>query len=133
MAGSDPTLPSIDIQHWERILNGTAIRIMHSVNNGQYGGETIIFWDKEQASLAYYYFTTAGFYTFGTITVENGRYIAVEMVKGNEQGITGVRSTSELREDGSMLVTSEYFKDGTWVEGHKITYFQAQDEKVIFK
>jgi len=133
MAGSDPGNPSIDIQHWERILNGTAIRIMHSINQGQYGGETIIFWDKESESLTYYYFTTGGFYTSGSITVENGNYIALEKVKGNEQGITEVKSSSQLQEDGSLLVSSEYFKNGDWVEGHKIVYRQAPEEKVIFK
>jgi len=30
-----------DVSHWERALNGQGIRILHSVNDGEYGGETI--------------------------------------------------------------------------------------------
>ena len=30
--------PTFDVQNWERILNGTSIRIMHSLNDGEYGG-----------------------------------------------------------------------------------------------
>ena len=30
--------PLVDIIHFERILNGEAIRITHSVNHGEYGG-----------------------------------------------------------------------------------------------
>ena len=29
---------SIDVAQWRRALNGTAINIVHSVNNGEYGG-----------------------------------------------------------------------------------------------
>lgn len=32
---STPEKPVYDVQHWELILNGQAIRIMHSVNDGQ--------------------------------------------------------------------------------------------------
>ena len=133
MQESDPDNVSIDIQHWERILNGTALRITHSINDGIYGGETIIFWNKELESLAYYYFTTAGFFTKGTMLIEGKAYIATESVTGNEQGITEVISISEILDDGSMRVTSEFFKNGEWVDGHIINYNEAPDEKVIFK
>jgi hypothetical protein len=35
-----------DVSKWERALNGTAIRTLHSINEGMYGGESLIFWDK---------------------------------------------------------------------------------------
>lgn len=38
--------PTYDIQNWERILNGTHIRIMHSLNDGEYGGETKRYYNK---------------------------------------------------------------------------------------
>jgi hypothetical protein len=44
---SKPDKPTIDVAHWERALNGKAVRVVHSVNNGSYGGESIIRWDKE--------------------------------------------------------------------------------------
>ena len=34
--------PLIDVIYFERILNGNAISISHSVNNGAYGGKSII-------------------------------------------------------------------------------------------
>ena len=34
-ANSTPENPKQDISRWERALNGTAIRILHSVNNGE--------------------------------------------------------------------------------------------------
>ena len=41
-ADSIPANLTYDIQHWERALNGNAIKITHSVNNGEYGGESMI-------------------------------------------------------------------------------------------
>ena len=69
-AGSTPEKPVYDIARWERALNGQAIRITHSLNKGQYGGESIVMWDPKKKSLASWYFTTAGFFTQATITIE---------------------------------------------------------------
>jgi len=124
---------SVDVQRWERILNGTSIRIMHSVDEGAYGGETILYWDKQEQRIAYYYFTTAGFITHGYMLVEEGKYIAFEKVDGNEQGISEVKSITVLNEDGSLTATSEYFKNGEWVEGHKIEYSLDMNAEFKFK
>ncbi|MCH8013104.1 MAG: hypothetical protein IIA61_14375 [Candidatus Marinimicrobia bacterium] len=67
--GSTPEKPIYDISRWERALNGNAIRIIHSVNNGQYGGESIVMWDAKKRSLVFWYFTTDGFYTQGTMMI----------------------------------------------------------------
>ena len=40
--------PVFDISRWERILNGMAIKITHSVNDGEYGGVSIITWDAKK-------------------------------------------------------------------------------------
>jgi len=125
--------PIIDVARWERALNGQAIRALHSINNGEYGGESIIFWDNEKKSLAYYYFTTAGFFTNGTMTVENGKYISHEYVKGNQGGITEVKGTGEVTADGKMITTSQYLKDGKWVDGHAATYVEDATAQVVFK
>lgn len=124
---------SIDVQVWERILNGTSIRIMHSVDDGAYGGETILYWDKKEERIAYYYFTTAGFITHGYMLVEERKYTAFEKVEGNEQGITEVKSISVINEDGSLTATSEYFKNGEWVEGHKIEYTLDMKAELKFR
>ncbi|HTG43029.1 MAG TPA: hypothetical protein VK633_00735, partial [Verrucomicrobiae bacterium] len=35
---SKPEKPTIDVAHWERALNGKAVRVLHSINDGYYGG-----------------------------------------------------------------------------------------------
>ena len=64
---STPEKPLFDVARWERALNGKAVRVLHSVNDGIYGGETIITWDAAKKSLVYWYFTTAGFRTEGAM------------------------------------------------------------------
>jgi hypothetical protein len=130
---STPEKPIFDIAKWERALNGTAVRVLHSVNNGEYGGESIIFYDKEKGSLVYYYFTTAGFYTTGTVKFENNAMVSHEVVKGNEDGITEVKSISKITPDGKLEATSKYFKKGEWIDGHQIIYVESPDSEVIFK
>ena len=81
-----------DVQYWERILNGHGIKMTHSVNDGEYGGESIIMWDIKSESLQSWYFTTEGFYTEATITFEDKKIISIEEVIGNQNGITKVKS-----------------------------------------
>lgn len=132
---SQPGQPEmVDISRWERALNGTAIKISHSVNQGEYGGETILFYDKKQQSLAYYYFTTAGFYTHGTMSIDPKTQVltAEETVENNANGITKVRSTSRLSAT-TLTTSSEYLQQGKWVAGHSAVYQQAPDAQVVFK
>ncbi len=132
-ANSTPGKPVIDISRWERALNGQAIRILHSVNNGEYGGETILFWDKNKGSLVFYYFTTAGFYTTGTAKFEDGKFISHEAVIGNQDGITEVKAIGEITADGKLRSKSEYLKNGEWTPGHEILYVEDTNAQVIFK
>jgi hypothetical protein len=125
--------PMHDVAHWEQVLNGQAVRILHSVNDGIYGGETIIYWDKQKETVVYYYFTTAGFYTNGTMKNETDKIICHEYVTGNQNGISEVRSTTRLLSDGKMDVTAEFLKNGTWISGHRIIYKEDDSVKVIFK
>src|SRR5215470_1937995 len=50
---STPENPLFDVSRWERALNGKAVRVLHSVNDGIYGGETLITWDANKKTLAY--------------------------------------------------------------------------------
>jgi hypothetical protein len=34
---SKPAKSTVDVQKWERALNGQAIRLLHSINDGAYG------------------------------------------------------------------------------------------------
>ncbi|EGM78063.1 hypothetical protein Rhein_1480 [Rheinheimera sp. A13L] len=125
----------IDRSSWTRALNGQAIKTVHSINDGDYGGESMIFWDQKQQKIAYYYFTTAGFYTHGTMTynVATKSIEALEKVENNKQGITQVRSSSVLDEQGTLKVSSEYLKDGNWVKGHSATYKRVPQTQVKFR
>lgn len=132
-ANSTPEKPIFDVSRWERALNGQAVRILHSVNNGEYGGETIIFWDKQKAGLMFYYFTTAGFFTTGSITFEDGKMISHEYVTGNQNGITEVKAIGEITTGGKLHSKSQYLQNGKWVDGHKVTYVEDHTAQVVFK
>src|SRR2546430_16124359 len=79
-ANSKPEKPTIDVMRWERALNGKAVRVLHSVNDGVYGGETIIRWDENKQAVTYHYFTTAGFMTAGTMSFKDGKVVTHELV-----------------------------------------------------
>ena len=121
--------PMFDVARWDVILKGKAIRSTHSVNDGIYGGETIIMWDPEKKTLAAFYFTTAGFFTESTFELKDGKLLSREKVRGNQQGITEVEAVSEVTE-GKLHVKSRYLKNGQWSDGHEITYAEAPDAKV---
>ena len=125
--------PVFDISRWERILNGMAIKITHSVNDGEYGGESIITWDAEKNSLVSSYFTTAGFTTNAMMHFEDGKLISLEDVTGNENGITKVKAIIEFLENGDLQNSSKYLMNDEWVDGHTIYYKEEPQAKIIFK
>jgi len=133
MGNSTPENPVFDVQHTELALKGQAVRIRHSINDGVYGGETLVVWDKEQGSLVYFYFTTAGFYTTGTMSHTDGVFTSIEHVKGNEGGVTQVKARSWIREDGGLESSSEYLKNGEWVAGHAAVYYEDPEAEVILR
>jgi hypothetical protein len=122
-----------DVSHWERALNGKAVRITHSLNDGAYGGEVIVRWDEEKQAVCYHYFTTDTFWTEGTMTFQDGRIASHEMVKGKAEGITEVRATIEMHPDGTYLQKSEYLKDGKWSPGREALYHPDPTAHIIFK
>ena len=130
---SKPEKPTVDVQRWERALNGRAVRLLHSINDGAYGGETLFVWDEKKQSVVYYYFTTAGFMTIGTMNFKEGKFISLEQVTGAAGGITEVRATSELQADGTFHVKAEHLKNGEWSPGHEVSYKQDPGAKVLFK
>lgn len=132
-ANSTPEKPVFDVSHWERALNGRAVRILHSVNDGEYGGETLVMWNEKEKRITFWYFTTAGFVTQGHFEINGEEWASVEKVTGNKNGITEVKATSILKKDGSLHVISKYLKDNEWVPGHEIHYLPAPDAKVNFR
>lgn len=115
----------IDVSIWERALNGKALRTLHSINDGAYGGESLIFWDKGKKKLVFYYFTTADFMTSGEIEVlSDNSFAAYEDVSGESamsKGITKVRSISTMSKE-KLTVETSYLKNGEWTEAQKRIY-----------
>ena len=130
---STPEKPQVDVSRWERALNGKAVRVLHSINDGVYGGESIIFWDEKKKSLVFYYFTTAGFHTTGSMTLKEGKFTSHQVVTGSAEGVTEVMATTELRADGTMHSKSEYLKEGKWVPGHEVNYKEDPKAEVVFR
>ncbi len=130
---STPERPIVDIKRWERALNGKAVRVLHSVNGGAYGGETIFMWNEAKKTVEYHYFTTAGFTTVGTMSFKDGKMITHEVVSGSAGGATEVRGTSELLENGTLHVSTELLVNGEWKPGHEVTYKEDPTAKVVFK
>jgi len=125
--------PMVDVSRWERALNGKAVRTIHSINDGIYGGESIVTWDAEKKEIIYHYFTTAGFYSKGTMKVSDKTLECHETIIGNAGGTTEVKGRFELKEDGTMVTSSKYLREGTWQDGHQITYKRAADARPKFK
>jgi hypothetical protein len=134
MAQSSPERPMVDVVRYERALNGMAVRSWHSINDGAYGGETVITWDEAKDSLVFHYFTTQGFVTTGTMSIEDGAFVSYEEVAdpGKAGGVSAVRAKGLIGAD-EVKVESEYLKDGEWVPGHTADYAYAPEAEVTFK
>jgi hypothetical protein len=130
---SKPGKPTIDVARWERALNGNAVRVLHSINDGYYGGESLIRWDNEKNQITYHYFSTAGFHNAGVMTFADNKLTAIEQVFGNTNGVTEVRSTYELRPDGTLLNRSQYLKNGTPAGDREVHYKEDPQAEVKFK
>jgi hypothetical protein len=130
---SKPEKPIVDVSRFEVALNGKAVRNLHSINDGEYGGETLMVWDKEKQAIVYYYFTTAGFYITGTTRPEEGGFTSHEVVKGDADGVAEVKATFRVLPDGRLHAHTEYLKQEKWVEGRDMYYIETPDAKVKFK
>lgn len=120
-----------DVAHWEAALAGHAVRVRHSVADGVYGGETTIMWDQEAETFVFTYFTTAGFFTRGTMSFdEQGRLIGVEKITGAASGVREVRSEQSLGADGTLTVRTRKLRGETWEAPVEVVYVEAPDAEV---
>jgi hypothetical protein len=130
---SQPDQPVTDVLRWERALNGMAVRTLHSINDGLYGGETLYVWDPREEVVKYFYFTTAGFRTTGTLKFTGGKFVTHEIVQGTAGGVTEVKAESELQRDGRLVVKVEHLKEGKWVQARNTIYEPAAKAEVNFR
>jgi copper(I)-binding protein len=105
-----------DIQRWDWAVGGHAIRVVHAVNGGVYGGETLIFRDKDSGEYIFHYFTSGGFHTTGTITPTGPGVFAIEEAVHGVDDLEALKSTGTLGPDGVYRVRASVERDGTWVE-----------------
>jgi hypothetical protein len=130
------TLPNgaVDVHRFELILNGQVLRTIHSVDDGAYGGEALVYWDEEKQTLASHYVTTAGFFTTATIRIEDGAMLSHEIVHGGGAGgITEVKGESRLLPDGRLQVKTQQLRDGQWTPGAERTYVEDPKAEVLFR
>ena len=130
---SKPEKPNIDIKKWDRALNGNAVRITNSVNNGEYGGERLILWDPEQESLISWYFSTAGIISNSFVKIEKNKLISIEDVSNNENGILKTKTIYFLKKNGKLIYKIKYFMNNMWVDGYEMIYELDSKAEVIFK
>lgn len=125
--------PVVDTQLWERALNGKAIRILHSINDGSYGGETFVTWDAGKNSVIYHYFSTAGFITVGTMKIDGNKMTCRESVKGAAGGTTDVEATFELVDEKTLVTKATYLKNGKEEGSREVTYKRTEGDRPAFK
>lgn len=129
------TLPNggVDVHRFDLILNGQVLRSMHSVNDGAYGGEALVYWDAERQTLASHYVTTAGFFTTATIRIEDGAMLSHEIVHGGGAGgVKEVKGESRILPDGRLVVKTQQLRDGQWAPGVERTYVEDPGAEVRF-
>jgi hypothetical protein len=130
---SKPDKPMVDVSRFEVALNGQAVRNLHSINDGQYGGETLMVWDQERQAIVYYYFTTAGFYTTGTMRADGDALVSHEVVKGSADGVAEVKAIYRFLPDGRLHAKTQYLKEGKWVDARDMHYTVVPDAVVKFR
>ncbi len=137
--GQFPNLPDgtpvEDVVRYERALNGMAVRSLHSLNNGMYGGETLFRWDDAAGKLVFHYFTTQGFVTKGEIRQNSdGSFTSIEVVEDptKADGVTRVEAEFHIEPD-RLVVRSTYFRGEDSSPGHAAEYAPTPDREVVFR
>ena len=90
-------------------------------------------WDAKSEKLVSWYFTTAGFYTQASVEIDDGKIVILEKVTGNQNGITEVKSITQLLPNGENHTKAQYLQNGKWIDGHDIYYKESPEVKIIFK
>ena len=124
--------PMIDVLSFERALNGNAVKVIHSVNNGEFGGETMVMWNAEKEGLQSWYFTSAGSLTIQNVQIKKDTFISIEDVSGNQNGITKVKTIIEVLHGSQIKKRTKYLMNNLWKDGSEIIYKEVNDFKPVF-
>ena len=124
--------PMIDIISFERALNGNAVKVTHSVNNGEYGGETMVMWNPENGELQSWYFTSAGSLIIQNVQIKKDTFISIENVERNQNGITKVKTIIEVLHGNQIKKRTKYLMNNLWKDGSETIYKKVHDHKPVF-
>lgn len=105
-----------DVQRWDWAVGGHAVQVVHSVADGAYAGETLIFRDRDSGAYVFHYFTSGGFHTTGTMRPTGPGAFEVEETVHGLDGFTTQRSTIVMGADGVNRSRGYREVDGQWVE-----------------
>ena len=134
-AGSPGGAKMEDVVRYERALNGMAVRSLHSLNNGMYGGETLFRWDDSEGKLVFHYFTTQGMVTKGEIRkIDANSFTSIELVEDPSKagGVTRIEALFRVETD-RLVVRSTYFRGEEASSGHSAEYKPAPKREVVFR
>lgn len=120
-----------DVMRWDWAVGGHAVRIVHAVNGGVYGGETLIFPDKDSGQLIFHYFTTGGFHTTGVIRPTGSGAMEIDETVHGADGVEVLKSRATLGPDGVYRTRSLVERDGAWVEFGGFDYSQDAAARII--
>lgn len=122
----------VDIAKHDFIMDGRAFQSVHRLENADYGGKTVFFYDEGAEQYIFHYFTTAGFHTTGVIEPTELGFKAIEKVQ-NHDVYDEVRSEVFV-EDGKMRVVSSHVdKEGNSNEGEEMIYVEIEDPGPLFE
>ena len=112
-----------DVSRFEWAMRGHALRNVHTLEGGGYGGETLIW--AEGDSLRFVYVTSGGFTTSGTGRVrDDGALVVEEAVEGHPE-VDRVRSVSRVDAEGHLRTSTEMRSGGVWAPGRSVTYVRT--------
>lgn len=120
--GAEPAV--VDVQQWEEILGGKGVRMTHSINGGDYGGQSLFTWDETKQAIIYFYATTASFHTEGSMVAAGDSIMTHEQVIGEAGDITEVRGVTRRTADG-LVVRTERKVQGQWLPHRATTYVET--------
>ena len=116
-----------DYSEWYKDLGGSVLVNRHVLEDGSYGGVTLVFRHRVTNALVFNYITSAGFRTSGSFTLnEDGTWSAEEDLEGLPH-IDKVRSTGRINEDGTMSSVSEFHGADGWTPGHTFVYTRTDE------
>lgn len=121
----------VDYAVYELILGGRALQATHRLEDGSYGGRTIIFYDEGAKEYVFHYFTTAGFHTTGSLELTEEGFDSIEKVNGHPD-VAEVRASARIG-DGVITVESEtVMKDGAVKEHGGFVYREIAERPALF-